>query len=137
MTKENTYLKVEDLKPYYTYRIKARNGRVGVWRPDKGDFILRRTKFHDTFAFGEIHWDLDKSFGTVKPLEELEKSPFNKEDLESKVWKWQDTGLDKPDWATGDEVWFNPKEEDVLNYLKGWEDKMDDPHPREPYNGKN
>ena len=49
--------------------------------------------------------------------------------------KWEDTGLEKPEWAVGDEVWFNPKEDDVLNYLKGWEDKMNDPHPREPYNG--
>lgn len=126
------YLKVEELKPYYTYRIRARNGRVGIWRPETGGFTLRRTKFNDTFAFDEFHWDLDKNFGTVQPLEELEKSPFVAEDLEAKVWRWEDTGLEKPEWAGDSEtVWFNPREKDVLNYLKEWEDKMDTPHPKE------
>lgn len=130
------YLKVDELKPYYTYKIRARNGRVGVWCPDRGDFMLRRQKFEDIFLFGETHYDLDPHFGTVLPLEELEKSPFTKTDLEAKVWKWKDTGLDIPDWVEdkNTEVWFNPREKDVLNYLKEWEDKINGPHPRERLN---
>lgn len=98
------YLKVEDLKPGYLYRIKARNGTVGVWDPDKGEFLLSRLKFGSNFVFGEVHWDLDPHFGTVKPLEELEESPFDMED-----------------YSRGE----------LLKYLNKWEHKLDVPHPKE------
>ena len=129
------YLKVEELKPFYLYRIRARNGTVGIWRPEKGDFILSRMKFGDNFTFGEIHWDLCTSFGTAKPLEELEKSPFTEKDLESKVMTWKEAGLDKPEWATVDEFYGNPNETFVLKYLNEWEHKLNDPHPKERFDG--
>ena len=130
------YLKVEELKPYYTYRIRARNGRVGIWRPETGEFTLRRTKFNDVFTFGEIHWDLDKHFGTAKPLEELEQSPFDYGDFQRVSMTWDEycgiTGKELPEWANEHEkVSVRLKEDRILNYLKEWEDKMDDPHPRE------
>jgi hypothetical protein len=125
------YLKVDELKPFYTYKIRARNGRVGIWRPKTGDFLLRRTKFYDTYTFGEIHWDLDKNFGTARPLEELEASPFKEEDLHSRVLTWEEGGLERPEWADTDTYFGNPREKDILNYLKRWEDKMDMPHPKE------
>ena len=124
MTKEKTYLKVEELKSGYLYRIRARNGTVGVWNPDKGEFVLSRYKFHDNFMFGEIHWDLSDSFGTVKPWEELEKSPFTVEDLTDRVMS-----------KNGEHWWGNPKEEELLKYLNEWEHKLDDPHPKERYDG--
>ena len=122
MTKEKTYLKVDELKPGYLYRIKARNGTVGVWNPAKGQFTLSRYKFGDNYTFGEVHWDLDTSFGTVKPWEELEKSPFDLEDLRDRVIV-----------VNGQEFWGNPKEEELLKYLNEWEHKLDDPHPKERY----
>jgi hypothetical protein len=123
MTKEKTYLKVEELKPCYLYRIKARNGTVGLWNPTKGQFTLSRYKFGDNYTFGEVHWDLDTSFGTVKPWEELEKSPFELEDLRDRVMVVNDR-----------EFWGNPKEEELLKYLNEWEHKLNDPHPKERYN---
>ena len=124
MEKEKTYLKVEKLKPCYLYRIKARNGTVGLWNPDKGEFVLSRYKFGSNFTFGEVHWDLDKHFGTVKPWEELEKSPFKPEDLKNGKIR-----------HNGREYWGNPKEEELLKYLNEWEHKLDDPHPKERYDG--
>lgn len=136
------YLKVDELKPYYTYKIRARNGRVGIWRPEGGDFVLRRTKFNDVFTFGEIHWDLDKHFGTAKPLEELEKSPFTYDDFKYETMTWDEycgiTGRELPEWANlFDKVSVVLKEGTILKYLKSWEDKMDFQHPKEPLNGKN
>jgi hypothetical protein len=55
------YLKVEELKPYYTYRIRARNGRVGIWRPETGEFTLRRTKFNDVFWYCQA----SRGIGTI------------------------------------------------------------------------
>lgn len=130
------YLKVEELKPYYTYRIHARNGRIGIWRPEGGDFVLRRTKFNDVFTFGEIHWDLDKHFGTAQPLEELEKSPFEYGDFQRVTMTWDEYcgTYDKelPEWAElHEKVSVVPKENSILNYLKGWEDKIDSKDPEE------
>lgn len=126
MTKETTYLKVEELKPYYLYRIKARNGTVGLWNPNKGEFVLSRYKFGDNYTFGEIHWDLDTSFGTVKPWKELDKSPFTEGDF-----KWQKI---KEEGIRG-WYWGNPKEEALLKYLNEWEYKLNDVYPREKPNG--
>ena len=98
------YLKVEDLKHNYTYRIRARNGRVGVWDAGSGEFLLYRVKFNDHYTFGEIHYD---HFGTARPYEELEECP-----------------LDVTDFS----------EKEMLAYLKRWEVEMmnrDYPHPKE------
>jgi hypothetical protein len=100
------YIKLEELEHNHLYRIHARNGRVGVYDENKGEFQLYRTKFHMVYTFGEIHWDLSKHFGTVKPLEELEECP-----------------LDVTDY----------KEDDMLAYLKSWEAEMDFQHPRETF----
>ena len=124
MEKEKTYLKVEKLKPGYLYRIKARNGTVGIWDPDKGEFVLSRYKFGSNFTFGEIHWDLSDSFGTAKPWEELEKSPFTVDQLKSHLMR-----------VKGKEYWGNPSEEALLKYLNMWEHKLNDPHPKERYDG--
>jgi hypothetical protein len=79
MKKEN-YMKVNHLKDGWLYRIIARNARFGIWRESTGEFLISRFKFHDNYIFPEIHWDLSDSFGTAKPLEEIEKSPFDPED---------------------------------------------------------
>ena len=120
------YFKVEELKPFYLYRIKARNGTVGIWHPEKGEFVLSRMKFGSNFTFGEIHWDLDTSFGTAKPVEELEKTPFTEKELDSRIL----TGRD------GKEYWGNPDEIFVLKYLNEWEHKLNLPHPKERFDGK-
>jgi hypothetical protein len=70
------YLKVEDLKEGYTYRIHARNATVGIWTPEHQGFLIKRDKFGVRYLFTEIHWDLSEDFGTAKPVKELEKAPF-------------------------------------------------------------
>ena len=75
------YIKVEDLEEGWLYRIKARNADVGIWFPSEQGFVIRRRKFDLIYTFVEIHWDLSPNFGTVKPIERLELSPFEKDDL--------------------------------------------------------
>ena len=111
----NDYLKVEELKPGYTYRIRARNGTVGVWYPEVGEFILSRYKFGSNYTFGEIHYDLSDHFGTARPYEELEKCPLYKPNVDGDTYH-----------AIVD---FN--EVEMLKYLNEWEHKLRDPHPKE------
>lgn len=117
------YLKVDELKEGYLYRIKARNGTVGVWHSNKSEFLLSRYKFGHNFLFGELHWDIDKRFGTVKPLEELEKSPFAGDDVTPRRFT-----------SKGQNVFGRPKEAEILEYLNLWEKKLGGPHPRETLN---
>jgi hypothetical protein len=127
------YLKIDEMKPFYTYKINARNGRVGIWRPKTQDFLLKRTKFYNTFTFGEFHYDTGAPFGTARPIEELEQSPFTEDDLHSRTMTWEEAGREKPDWAIKQKVetiLTKTKELEILNYLQEWEDKMDIPHPR-------
>lgn len=84
---------VEDMKAGYLYAIHARNASYGIWDGIQGGFWIRRTKFNDTFAFVEIHWDLSKDFGTARPKMELEESPFTQDDLaddgkEGELLRW-------------------------------------------------
>ena len=74
------YLKPRELKDGYLYRILARNADYGVWLEDKGTFLISRFKFGDNFLFEEVHYDLSESFGTAKPLMEVEKCPLNLDD---------------------------------------------------------
>jgi len=53
------------------YRIRARNGRIGVFNKVDSSFTLSRHKFGENFLFDEFHWDTGEPFGTVKPLEDL------------------------------------------------------------------
>lgn len=75
------WIKIPDLKKGYLYRIAARNADYGIWIPEKECFIISRVKFFDNFLFEEHHWD-SPAWATVKPLEEIEKAPFELEDLE-------------------------------------------------------
>lgn len=76
---DKDYIKIEDLKEGYTYRILARNARYGIWVPKTSGFLISRIKFGDNFLFEEYHWDCE-SYATVKPIREVERSPFTIED---------------------------------------------------------
>ena len=71
------YLKPDELKDGYLYKIHARNATYGIWKKEKRSFFISRVKFKSNYIFEEYHWDVCTSFGTVKPLEEIEKSPFS------------------------------------------------------------
>jgi hypothetical protein len=52
------------------YRIRCRNLSFGVWDGVSG-FIGIRTKFGSRYLFTELHWDADRSFGTVRMATDL------------------------------------------------------------------
>ena len=71
------YMKVDALKDGYAYQICGRKANVGIWVESRSTFVIPRSKFSTTYLFKEGHWDLDESFGTAKPLKEIEKAPLN------------------------------------------------------------
>ena len=77
----DNYVKMEDLKGGYLYKIIARNAEYGIWIPERKSFAISRFKFGDNYVFEEYHYDTGPPYGTVKPLEEIEKSPFRPEDM--------------------------------------------------------
>ena len=79
------YLKIEDLKDGYLYFIDARNAKHGIWISSRSGFLISRYKFGNNFLFEEYHWDC-VAFATVKPLREIEKSPFKSERLDKAMW---------------------------------------------------
>lgn len=75
------YMKVEEMKNGYLYKIHARNASYGIWVSRHDGFLIRRTKFKETYTFVELHWDVSSDFGTARPIMELEKAPFTEEEL--------------------------------------------------------
>jgi len=75
------YIKMEDLKDGYLYKIIARNAQYGIWRAKTKGFTISRIKFRDNFMFEEHHYDCE-SFPTAQPIEKIEKSPFNTDDFD-------------------------------------------------------
>lgn len=72
------YLKMDELQDGYAYKIIARNAYVGIWRARTKAFVISRYKFAlKPFMCKEYHWDADPRFGTAKPLELIEKAPFD------------------------------------------------------------
>jgi len=47
-----------------------------VYGMKNDSFTISRVKFNSNYLFEEIHWDANTDFGTVKPIKEIEKSPF-------------------------------------------------------------
>ena len=64
------YIKLEDCKEGYVYRILSRNLAFGVFQKD--GFIGIREKFKSRYLFKEYHWDTGAPYGTVKPKEEIQ-----------------------------------------------------------------
>jgi len=75
------YVKMEDLKDKYCYKIYARNAYVGIWVERKKSFMISRYKVGpNSYLFEEYHWDTGPPLGTVKPLMLIEKCPFQIKD---------------------------------------------------------
>jgi len=105
------YLRLSELKDGYLYRIRARNGAFGIWIETRNAFILSRTKFDSNYPFEEYHYDTGAPFGTVKPLEEIERSPFNTAELKIESWVAED----------GRRVAGYKKDIEILVYLNKFE----------------
>jgi len=77
--------------------------------PQRESFLISRIKFGQNFLFEENHWDC-KSFATAKPLEEVEKAPFDSITI----------GVDE--WEEDGKRYFGYRDEDkILAYLNGHE----------------
>lgn len=100
---QSDYLKVDELKDGYLYKLDARNASVGVWLAERGEFLISRYKCGENYLFEEVHWDLSEDFGTAKPLYELEKAPFDKENY--------------TEGRQSNGYWGYPKFEELLAYL--------------------
>lgn len=105
------YLKIDQLKAGYLYKIKARNANYGIWLPQRQSFIISRVKFGDNYLFEEYHWDCP-AFATAKPLEEVEKSPFNAEKI----------NIVYPE-KNGKKTFGYPRTKEILGYLNRFEPK--------------
>lgn len=75
MSNITNYIKFDDCKEGFVYKIYARNFQYAIFYKNK--FYGVRYKFSDVFIDGEIHWDKDEMYGTVKPLIELNVIPDN------------------------------------------------------------
>ena len=63
----NEYIKIEDLEINGLYEVSARNFRKAMWDGER--FYGIRDKFGSKYISGELHWDSDPHYGTVKPFE--------------------------------------------------------------------
>lgn len=118
---KNDYIKMEDLKEGYTYRISARNAGFGIWRTKHQSFIISRWKFGFNYIFEEYHYDTGAPYGTTKPWEEIEQSPFDPETFIyiDKEWDGEETGWQKK----GDKYTEMQHSEEGLVYLNVFEEK--------------
>jgi len=108
------YLKAEELKDGFLYKIDARNASFGIWKSEKNSFLISRIKLCNNFIFEEIHWDKDEHFGTVRPLMEIEESPFNSLDIKLRLLKHKNSG---------EEYYGYVPENEILEYLNKFEDR--------------
>lgn len=69
------YIKLENCKHGYLYKINSRNLDYGVFNEKDKGFIGIREKFGQTYLFTEYHWDTGAPYGTVTPIEEISKIP--------------------------------------------------------------
>lgn len=77
MEKSENYLRIEDLKDNHCYKIYARNAFVGVWMEKDRAFMISRYKVGpNPRLHHENHWDTSEQNGTAKPLELIERCPF-------------------------------------------------------------
>lgn len=69
--KMNIYIPVDKLKDNHVYEVDARNFAVAVWKEPQRRFYGIRSKWGDVFIDYELHWDDDKTHGTVKPIKDI------------------------------------------------------------------
>ncbi len=67
---------LNECKDGYLYIVNARNAYLGIFNKETNGFIISRFKFGDNYLFTEYHYEASKGFGTCKPLEEVEKCPY-------------------------------------------------------------
>jgi hypothetical protein len=63
------------------YKLYCRNLAYGIFNQKDNGFIGIRTKFGHQYLFTEYHHDTGPPYGTVKPIEFVEQSPFEGDDV--------------------------------------------------------
>lgn len=94
----NEYITLENCRHGALYRINARNFSIGIYDEDNQGFIGIRTKFTMQFLDLEFHWDTGAPYGTVKPLEFLEWSPFSEPNIQSNFINNRDYYFEVYNW---------------------------------------
>lgn len=110
----NDYIPMENLKPFYLYRIRARNAMYGIWLSQEQGFMIRRSKFGNYYTFIEYHWDTGAPFGTVCPIKELEPTGFVYEDF-----------MNKEVTRGGNTYLMEAKYDEIMEYLKNKTEEYD------------
>ncbi len=115
------YLSIPDLKKGYLYYIFARNSHLGIWLPESNGFLISRFKYDRNYLFTEYHWDWNDRFGTVKPLKEIEESPFAVKELGQIRYSQRsviiDQEFDQSEYANLSNEYLFELERSVVKYL--------------------
>jgi len=111
IAKHKNYLKIDQLKAGYLYKIDARRAGFGIWLPQRESFITSRIKFGANLLSEECHYDCE-SYGTAYPLEEIERSPFDAKDINIIHYE-----------ENGNKYFGYPNYEEILEYLNKFEPK--------------
>ncbi|TCJ82736.1 hypothetical protein [Cocleimonas flava] len=86
MKSSKNYLKVGELKDFYSYTIWARNAFVGIWVKDENAFLISRYKVGDVpILRWEYHWDIGEPLGTAKPIQIIENCPYELKNTDDKA----------------------------------------------------
>lgn len=81
LLQSTNYIPIKQLKAGVTYRIIARNAFRGIWIPEEQGFVISRNKYGRIYPFVEYHWDSHPCYGTAKPFEIIEQSPFRRSEI--------------------------------------------------------
>ena len=68
----DNYIKIPEMKDGMIYRVIGRNYSVAMWNEESKRFYGIREKWGDEYISGELHWDADPNYGTVRPMKEIE-----------------------------------------------------------------
>lgn len=67
------------------YLLDSRNLNMGIFNKETKGFIGIRTKFGFRFLFTEYHREASTDFGTAKPLELIEETPFGQDKIQERI----------------------------------------------------
>jgi len=108
--KQKNYLKMDQLKAGYLYKLNARRAGYGIWLPQRQSFATSRIKARQNFLSEESHYDHEGWGATAAPVEEIEKSPFDAKDIN--VIDYEESGS---------KYFGYPKYKEILEYLNKFE----------------
>lgn len=85
---EEEYLSIEQCEHNNLYRINGRNFSLGIYNKKEQGFVGIREKFGTEYLDLEYHWDTGPPYGTVKPIEFLEKCLIDVNNKDDELFEW-------------------------------------------------